>query len=245
MRRRTARRKNSAGRGCVLARMRERHRAQAEFIKDADEMKIIAERLRAFHREKQADSSFASRSFDIRKRAAKHQARIRVDLRFDQRDLIKRNAERVGSEMLVFNVNRDTEQRHITCFELCLKFLRDHVLAIAMPEKIERQIEVHVDQSAAMQPRNVRVEFGHVEISCKISRAAASLASFWPSFAITFWKLVSISSRCVLSASRRNTSVAISSGRALCWMNSGTISRSARTFGMPRCLTITRRRPAA
>src|SRR5205085_12332371 len=88
------------------------------------------------------------------------------------------------------------------------------------------------------------IENLHHVSSSMIVRAAFSLAPLSPSFAMIASNSSVIRSRAAWSLNNFETASEIFSGRASYWTNSGTISRPARTFGMPRCSVFITRRAA-
>ena len=70
LRRRTAGGKNPARRSRVRPRVGERNGAQPQFVKDAQQIEIVAQRLGAFHREEKSDPPFGLCSLNIGKRPA-------------------------------------------------------------------------------------------------------------------------------------------------------------------------------
>jgi hypothetical protein len=127
-------------------------------VKDAQQIEIFAERLGSFHGEKKRDSSFLLSLFNLGKGPAKHEARHRCQLRFEQRHLIERHAQRWLTQVLVLHIQRDAEQTDVAGLELGQEIRRNDVPAWAAEKKNERQIEVQIDQpaSAALQLAPVR-----------------------------------------------------------------------------------------
>src|SRR5689334_20600398 len=105
MTRRAARRENSAGCRGVLARVSERDHAQAELVKNREQMEIISQRLRTFHCEKKRNFFLGAGAFDLGKISAKLQLRRLRDLPPKERDLVKRDTQ-AFRQILVFDVKR-------------------------------------------------------------------------------------------------------------------------------------------
>src|SRR3982751_1901470 len=243
----TLRRENSTRGRRVLPGVRQRNAAQPQLMKDRDEIEILAQRFGPFHREKQSDLSRALRPLDLGKTAAKRQARSGFDFRLEQRDLVQHDPEPLFPEILVLDVNGKAKQTNVTRFKFRQKIRRDDIPAWPTQKETERQIEMKIDQLTRVERSDSLFDLiarSHgAGNSLKMAPAAASFAPPLPSLATTPSKSVTICLRRSGSSSRRSTSAAIASGFASPWMNSGTISRFARTLGIPRCFTRISIRP--
>ena len=111
-------------------------------MKDVEQMEIVAQRLGPFHREEKRNSIFPRSLLNLGKGPAEHETRRRFQLRFEQRHLIQRHAQRLLPQKSVLDIKRDAEQADVTRLKLRQEIRRDDIPARLAQKENERQIEV-------------------------------------------------------------------------------------------------------
>src|SRR3954447_461312 len=79
--------------------------------------------------------------------------------------------------MIVFKVDRRTEQANAAGFEIREKIAGNHVTAVALPEETERASEMQIDDPSALQARYPFLNLGIVVQGAWRSRFPANVAT--------------------------------------------------------------------
>ena len=130
--------------------MRQSDCANTEFIKCAQQIQIVAERLDTFQGNEKADlfGIECARNFIMR---ATNDAPLRLfGFGVKPHDLIKRYLQPALRKISVFDVNRRTDQTNAARFELRQKFRGENIWLSALFVQIHRQVEMHVDKTAGV-----------------------------------------------------------------------------------------------
>src|SRR5436190_14364635 len=104
--------------GGVRARVSQSNCANAKFIKYAQQIQIVPERLDAFHRDEKADLFGIECARNFLMRATNDAAPGLPVFSVKTRDLIKRHLQSTVRQISIFNINGSANDAYTTAFEI-------------------------------------------------------------------------------------------------------------------------------
>ena len=150
--RRTAGRKDSPVAGGIAPCVGKSDSADAELVKNPEQIQISTEGLDSFHCQQQRDFAGLTRPANLLIVFANSEAAGRIRLSVDSRYLIERHAQSHFRQITVLDVNRDTEHTGIARFELRQIVGVEHIGATAFFVQIHWHVEVEIDNARRVKP---------------------------------------------------------------------------------------------